>query len=351
MFASAKPGLDGPQRSLFIMQRLRLGIVGPGLIWKHKHEPVLRQMGDLVELTAFSASSQRSREAVAADYPGVPFYFDYRELIASPKVDAVAVLTPIALNAPVAKAALEAGKDVIMEKPMARSVAEALDLIAAADKAKRSICVLEQDGYRADTGLVADLITAGEIGDLVMFDRVSHFRQGIDPEEQTYAGTPWRINAEFPLGTLFDGGHHNIAQLTRLFGVPKSVIASGFSARAEYGEFDQVLMMFQYEGAMRGTFSQSGFLGKERNYFNIRGTRALLEVRHGGVKLVTMDGEREYAAPRRDPWDVMWRAFLHDLREDREPLYGARRGLQDLAILETIAQAARQGCMLPIPRY
>lgn len=91
------------------MSKTRIGVVGPGVIWKRAHRPSLDQYGEQVEIAAFSASSERTRREVEGTYPGVPFFADYHELVASPVVDWVLVLTPIALNALVALAALEAG--------------------------------------------------------------------------------------------------------------------------------------------------------------------------------------------------------------------------------------------------
>jgi predicted dehydrogenase len=184
------------------MKPLRLGIVGPGLIWENSHRSVLDRMSDHFAISAFSASSERSRQKVARDYPEALFFRDYHELAASPAVDAVVVLTPIALNAPVAMAALRAGKDVFMEKPMARSAEEARELARVAREAGRRVFVLEQSAYRP-WGPVLDVLHSGEIGDLVMFDRTAHdLFDATDHPVRGYGTTDWRIHPEFPLGTL-----------------------------------------------------------------------------------------------------------------------------------------------------
>jgi hypothetical protein len=67
-----------------------------------------------------------------------------------------------------------------------------------------------------------------------------------------YGKMSWRRMPDFPLGTLFDGGHHQIAMLSTLFGAPQWVFASGVSLRPEFGEFDHVLMQFGYAGHLRG---------------------------------------------------------------------------------------------------
>ena len=96
------------------MKPMRLGIIGPGLIWQFKHRPVLDRLTGDFAVTAFCASSDRRQADVARDYPGVPFVTDLDTFVHRDDVDAVVVLTPIPLNGPVALAALRAGKDVFV---------------------------------------------------------------------------------------------------------------------------------------------------------------------------------------------------------------------------------------------
>jgi predicted dehydrogenase len=101
------------------MKPMRLGIIGPGLIWQFKHRPVLSKLNSDFAVAAFCASSDRHKADAARDYPGVPFVTDLDAFVQRDDMDAVVVLTPIPLNGPVALAALKAGKDVFLEKPMA----------------------------------------------------------------------------------------------------------------------------------------------------------------------------------------------------------------------------------------
>lgn len=320
------------------MEPLRLGIVGPGLIWDNSHRPVLEKLTDRFAIAAFSASSERSRQKVARDFPNAPFFRDYTELAASPAVDAVVVLTPIALNAPVAIAALRAGKDVFMEKPMARSAEEARALAAVARETGRRVFVLEQSAYRPWQP-VLDVIHSGEIGDLVMFDRTAHdLFDASDHTVRGYGTTPWRIHPEFPLGTLFDGGHHHIASLSSVFGPPQSVYASCYKVRPEYGECDHVLMIFEYAGGFRGMFSHSDYLGGRQNYFNVRGTEGLIVVDWDQLIVKNREGDvvRTVALPDENAHEAMWRAFAEDVAANRDPSYNIDRALADLLTLDAV---------------
>jgi hypothetical protein len=156
------------------MQPIRLGVIGAGLIWLRRHQSTLATLQHAFMPVAFADPSEQRRTQAAADFPDAVVVSDYQALLALPQVDAVLVLTPIVLNAPVALAALHAGKDVIMEKPIARSVAEAAHLLTQAKEAGRRLAVLEQMGYRRAEEILAETIASGEIGNLALWERVEH---------------------------------------------------------------------------------------------------------------------------------------------------------------------------------
>ncbi|HHX65061.1 MAG TPA: Gfo/Idh/MocA family oxidoreductase [Chloroflexi bacterium] len=320
------------------MKPLRLGIVGPGLIWSNTHRPILETLPDHFAISAFSATSESSRRKVEREFPGAPFFTDYGDLVRSPDIDAVLVLTPIVLNAPVAMAALRAGKHVFMEKPIARSEEEGAELLRIARESGGQVFVLEQVGYRTWEPL-QEIIRSGELGELVLYDRVSHsIFDAIDHTVRGYGTTGWRINPDFPLGTLFDGGHHHIATLSMLFGAPKAVYASCFKARPEYGECDHVAMVLDYESGFRGLFSHSDYLGGGQNYFHIRGTDALVSVESDALVVKSREGEvlRTVELAEENSHVNMWKAFARWVDDGTEPAYTLEHAFEDLRTLMAI---------------
>ena len=334
------------------MEPIRLGIVGPGLIWENAHRPALESLEPgTYDLRAFSGRSEESRAKVARDYPGAAFFHDYHDLVAQDDVDAVVVLTPIALNAPVAMAALAAGKDVYLEKPMASSLEEALRLAQLAEESGHQVYILEQSAYRAVYDAARERIQAGAIGEPVAYERASHglFDAG-DHSVRGYGQTAWRRQPDFPLGTLFDGGHHQIAALAEILGAPTAVVAHGRGLRPEYGEYDVVLMLFEHPGDLRGVFSYSDYLGGGRNYMLVRGTEGLLSIEG---RRMTLSDRKGNASPVEVPEDHahrrMWRAIADCTRARREGAgrdvrcYGLQEGLRELRTLDAIARSAQAG--------
>lgn len=331
------------------MQEIRLGVIGLGLIWLRAHKPTLATLQGAPTPVALCDLSPERRATAASDFPPAQIIADYRALLQLEEINTVLVLTPIAYNAPIALAALEAGKDVIMEKPIARSIAEGQTLVETARRMGRRLFVLEQLAYRQAECILADQLAAGVIGDLLLWERVQHLEGDTAQGTLRYDSTPWRKEANFPLGTLFDGGIHLIAAHSKVFGPPAKVTATGRKLREGYGDFDQVTMFFEYSNGVTGLFSHSAYLPPIKNYFYLHGTngtitvepqRLLIEKAGQPAEVVTLPTEHAYTN--------MWQALLAAYQSGEEPYYSAKRALQDVAILEAVAQSIQSQQSSPI---
>ncbi|MBX0331150.1 Gfo/Idh/MocA family oxidoreductase [Oscillochloris sp. ZM17-4] len=326
------------------MQPVRLGVIGLGLIWARVHEAILATMGDAFVPVALCDISPQRRAAAAERYPDAAIVDDYQQLLALPQVDAALVLTPLGLNAPVAAAALRAGKHVIMEKPIARSSAEGRALAELARGAGRTLCVAEQMGYRRAEEVVAETIGSGVIGDLVTWDWVQHVEGDRAEGALRYDSTPWRRDADFPLGTMFDGGVHMIAGLSRIFGAPEAVMATGQKLRPGYGAYDHVSAIFQYAGGVTGTLSYSGYLQPLANHRRIYGTAGAIAVEQDQLLIVRPgEPERSIDLPEENAYLAMWRGLRRAFIERAGPAYTPEMALRDVAILEAVAAAISGG--------
>lgn len=332
------------------MKPIRLGVIGLGLIWIREHRPSLETLSSHFEAVAFCDVSEQRRAETAAVFPGRPVVDDYRQILAMPDVDAVLVLTPIAFNAPVALAALEAGKDVFMEKPIARSVAEGERLIDAARGAGRRLFIMEQLGYRRADTILAEVIASREIGDPVLWERIFHFEADTAQGPMSYASTPWRKAADFPLGTLFDGGIHLIASMGATFGPPQAVYAKGRKLRPDYGEYDQVSMLFQYANGLTGILSHSTSLPPSQNHFHIHGVEGIILVQSEQL-IVERPGaaQRVIDLPAENSRSTMWQAIVDAYAQNNEPAYTAEKALRDVAILEAVDRSIKANCPVTIP--
>jgi predicted dehydrogenase len=117
------------------MKRLKTAVFGTGFVGR-VHLEGIRRLGN-VDLYAIGEPQVEKAKQLADEFGAEKVEGDYRKLLADPKLDAVHVCTPNALHFPIAKDALEAGKHVICEKPLATSVEEARQLVEVAARSKR----------------------------------------------------------------------------------------------------------------------------------------------------------------------------------------------------------------------
>jgi scyllo-inositol 2-dehydrogenase (NADP+) len=326
------------------MSQVRLGVIGTGLIWRRTHQAILATLADTFVPIAFCDISDERRVALAHDYPDALVVGDYERLLALPDLDAVLILTPIASNAPVARAALLAGKHVIMEKPIARSVSEGRELIAIARRMGKHLFVTEQLAYRHLEEALVQIIATGEVGDVVGWERAQ--REDGDPARGplSYASTQWRKEADFPLGTMFDGGIHLIATLSKVFGTPETVFATGRKLRPEYGAYDYIVSLFQYRDGVSGVLSYASALQGSHNFYYVFGTAGTLVVEQTGI-IVEKPGQpdRRIDLAPQNAYVTMWHALAAAFSDQRVPGYTADNAVQDVAILEAIDQAIATG--------
>ena len=120
------------------MKRLKAAVFGTGFVGR-VHIEGIRRLGN-VEVYAIGVGPEDDAAGLSAELYVDRVSQDYRTLLADPAIDAVHVCTPNALHFPIVKAALEAGKHVLCEKPLAMSVAEAREMVALAGKAKLRNC-------------------------------------------------------------------------------------------------------------------------------------------------------------------------------------------------------------------
>ena len=146
------------------MKKIGMGLVGPGFVAGH-HIDAVRRLGD-VDVVAIAGSSQQSAERKAREYKVDRAYGDYKALIADPDIQVIHNTTPNHLHLPVTLAALQAGKHVISDKPLALNAEEGCKLRDAALAAK--VAHVVTFNYRGNPLVqqARGMVTRGETGPL-----------------------------------------------------------------------------------------------------------------------------------------------------------------------------------------
>ena len=324
---------------------MRLGIIGPGLIWQKKHKAALAKLASAFSITAFCASSESRKAETLLDFQAASFETDLAAFVARGDIDAVVVLTPIHLNAQAAIAALRAGRDVFLEKPIAHTLQAGRDLIEAAQQYGRHVWVLEQMAYQPRWHELKSVIHENLIGDLVYFDQVIHWPLDASANDRGgYGKTGWRIQPAYPLGPFFDGGAHQVAVLSTLFGAPNWVFATGIKLRQEYGEYDHIVVQLGYVLQLRGVLSHSSYLGERHNSFILWGTKGSVTIEDDRLVVESYRGEcRQIEVSQGDAHDEMWSALERSIAQGDPPSYTLAQAWGDLAVLFAVEQSIRTG--------
>lgn len=148
------------------MRKLRAGIVGCGGIANGKHLPAMQKSG-LYEVVAFCdiiiERAQETKEKFGTEDAKV--FEDYRELLKE-DLDVVYVTTPNRSHAEISIAAMEAGRDVMCEKPMAKNYAEAQKMVETAERTHRVLNIAYQNRYRTDSLYLKEMCKSDELGEI-----------------------------------------------------------------------------------------------------------------------------------------------------------------------------------------
>ncbi|MEI8279983.1 MAG: Gfo/Idh/MocA family oxidoreductase [Bacteroidota bacterium] len=196
---------------------IRFAIVGFGNIGRRHAEHILHNTStELVAVCDIRPSVQSQIPA------GVAFYTDLQQMLRDTQLDVLCVCTPNYLHEPHTIAGLEAGLHTVVEKPMAMSVAECDRMIAAAQKASKTIFAVKQNRYNPPVQAVKQLISKGELGKLYMI-QVNCFWNRSDAY---YAESDWRGKKSKDGGCLFTQFSHFVDIMYYLNGTINKVSGS-----------------------------------------------------------------------------------------------------------------------------
>ena len=216
--------------------QLRAALIGYGYAGKTFHAPLIRATPGW-ELACVASSRA---QAVLADLPDVRVVADPLQAIEARDIDAVVIATPNAQHAPLAAAALRAGKHVVVDKPFTLDLAEARELRTLAKQHERQLSVFHNRRWDSDFLAVKALIESGRLGEVTHFE--SHFDR-FRPQVRER----WRESAQEGGGIWFDLGPHLIDQALQLFGLPQSIHADLAALRPGAQADDWAHAVLRYE--------------------------------------------------------------------------------------------------------
>jgi scyllo-inositol 2-dehydrogenase (NADP+) len=193
----------------------RVALAGWGLAGRYFHAPFIVTTPGL-DLVAVATS----REPEANLFPGVRAVPDFDALLGEPDIDVVVIATPNALHVPQARAALEAGYHVVVEKPAAPDSASWAALVAVAEERQRLLVPYHNRRWDGDFYTVRSLLSQSMLGPVHYFGSTwPRYRPDVKPRGD------WKATPDPTAGVLYDLGSHLVDQALFLFGVPERIAA------------------------------------------------------------------------------------------------------------------------------
>ncbi|MCG7366581.1 oxidoreductase [Pantoea sp. ACRSH] len=192
--------------------KLRVGLMGYGFASKTFHAPLIAGTPD-VELAAISSSDEAK---VHADWPQVKVVADPQALLEDPSLQLIVIPTPNDTHFPLAKAALNAGKHVVVDKPFTVTLSQARELEALAKAKGLLLSVFHNRRWDSDFLTLKQLLNEGSLGEVRYFE--SHFDR-FRPEVRQR----WREMKGAGSGIWYDLGPHLLDQALQLFGAPVAI--------------------------------------------------------------------------------------------------------------------------------
>lgn len=327
---------------------LKIGLIGTGFMGAchalaFRAAPAVFKDLPRLELSSLADVDADIANAAASAFGFANASTDWQTLVTDPAIDIVAITAPNFLHQPMAMAAIEAGKHVYCEKPLALDAKGAGTMTKAAEQAGVRTLVGYNYLHNPAIRLAKDIIEAGEIGEIVHF-RGAHFEDYLASPDTPYS---WRSSkAKAGAGVIADLGSHIISLARRLVGEIDEVQAMldivvkerplleepGKTATVEVD--DQAQMLLRFKDGPTGTIEASAVAAGRKMHlaFEITGSKGTLlfdQERMNELRLFRFGDD-----PSRDGFKTILSGPMHEPYDRFCPAPGHGLGFNDLKIIE-----------------
>ena len=346
---------------------IRVGLIGFGLAGEVFHAPLIAATPRM-ELVSIVTSDQVRQERARAAYPRTSVVPDVDRLWSdASRLDLVVIGTPNDSHVPLARAALERGLAVVIDKPMAPTSAEGQRLVEEAEARGLSITVFQNRRWDGDYLTLRRLLADGALGDVVRFEsRFERWRPAVDPGA-------WRERAdpEEAGGLLFDLGAHLIDQAVQAFGPPTSVYAEVERRRPGAEVDDDSFVALRHANGTVSHLWMNAIAAIRAPRMRVLGLNGAfekhgLDVQEEALSDGMRPGDPDWGREPSDAWGTLrvggetrpvetepgaYEAFytgLADAMRSDGPLpVDPRDSVQGLRIIEAALESARTGAVVP----
>lgn len=292
------------------MQLVKVGLCAFGMSGKVFHAPFLKEHPGFF----MSAVVERSKEDSKEKYPDATIYRSVEEMLENADIELVVVNTPVQTHFEYTKMALEAGKNVVVEKPFTVNVSQAEELVKLAEEKGLFLSVYQNRRFDRDYLQVQKIMSEGNVGNIkeaeIRFDR---FRT--EPSGKAHKENPEATGS----GSLHDLGSHLVDQAVQYFGFPERLFADVFSMKGKEFANDYFEIILFYQNDLRVRLKSSVFTKEAHYAYAIHGEKgSFLQERTDNQENELVAGAvpeygKEWTQPLKEPDGI-----LNYLNENKE---------------------------------
>jgi len=325
---------------------MNIAVIGCGRVAR-KHAWAISRIPEAQIIAVCDVVSEKARE-FAALHGYSRFTTDYRKLLDIPALDLFSICTPSGLHYEMAEACMNAGKHVLVEKPLTLKPGHAFNLFRKSQKADTVLGVVLQNRFNPPMQELKRLV--GEMGKPLLINASCRWYR-----PQSYYEDSWHDDFEMAGGVLLNQAMHHIDALQWLMGDVKSVFAYAGTLGHEIESPDSVVAMILFKNGAFGTLEASTITWPQNiessvTVFSERGS-----VKVGGTALNRMEFKAVGDAPlwrshHPDPQDVygeghlaQYEEVIDAILEGRQPTTNAYEGLKSVRIADAMYQSAKTG--------
>jgi predicted dehydrogenase len=327
---------------------IRIAVIGCGAIAQIVHLPILSKMPD-VQLTAIADPDDTKLRMLAEKFKVPHFFTDYQKCLAMDDLDAVHICTPNHLHASVAIDALNAGKHVLVEKPIARTVDETETMVAESKKRKKILMVGMNNRFRPDSMILKNFVEGNELG------HIFYTKSGWLQRRESWNPSAWSRKKQTAGGGVFmDLGIPMLDLSIWLNGKPKavSVFSAMYNHYRKEGIEDSSTTMVRFDNNIVLSIEVSWTLLMEHDfmYTNLFGTSggALLnplrihKEMHGNLVNITPTKLERPENNHRKSYEYEIKHFVESIKHSRPVISSGEEALEIMKIAQAIYQSAKE---------
>ncbi|NLZ36045.1 MAG: Gfo/Idh/MocA family oxidoreductase [Clostridiales bacterium] len=330
--------------------KLRFGILGCGMVSVYHINAVLSNPD--AELYGVCDSSFENTLKTAAVY-GVKAYNNYKEMLDDELIDVVCVCTPSGFHAQNTLSALNAGKHVIIEKPMALNVEDADAIVSLSEKTGKIVSVISQLRFTDCYAAINSALQRGDFGKIILADISMKYHRS----KEYYSGSSWRGTWKLDGGgALMNQGIHSIDLIISLLGNVNRTFAFCRTLSHKIEVEDTATAVLEFESGAVGSIQASTacFPGYSRR-FEICGDKGSVVFSDENIISWDLPGEmpqvsHSYCSSSSDPRAIgnenhikQINDIVAAIKEDRPPLIDAIQGRKPVSLICAMYQSSVTG--------